>query len=522
MADISTANQHDVSAGNHTRMDEIEKLTERCQRAEAALAALEQRNRVLGDSAPFGIMAVDLSGRIDGLNGRMRDLLPWPQDVDPVGTRIYDFPALVEAGIGSDFRKCMQTNQTLIREYACINHEGMCLQLRFYISPVSDGGNSAQGVIAFVENYTTVKMAETAAAQSEHRYRILFQSAPIAMLERDASELKTHLEALHQSGILDLKSYFKTQPEEIGRCLSMIKTVDCNDAFIQLLEARDKEELMEDLPRLVMGKGFLPTAEEILLTLSQGRLPPEREMNLETLRGHRKRVIIRVMVLAGHEDTLARIVVSLIDITKRMEAEEALRASEQRFREQSLRDNLTGLFNQRYLYHSLPQLLQAAQAYHTPVSLIFMDLDNFKKVVDANGHLNGSRVIQEVAGTIKAALAAPCYAVSYAGDEFVVVLPDFDEHQAMQKARDLQALIGGTVYLRGRDQAVQVQISCGIATFPTHADDAESLLMAADTALFHIKGKEKGSIALYSETKQGTYGRSLTFFTSFDPLEKEK
>jgi len=126
-----------------------------------------------------------------------------------------------------------------------------------------------------------------------------------------------------------------------------------------------------------------------------------------------------------------------------------------------------------------------------------MDLDNFKKVVDAHGHLNGSRVIQEVAGTIKAALQTPCYAVAYAGDEFVIVMPDFDEDQAIQKAKDLQALISGTVYLRGQGQAVQIQASCGISTFPTHADDAESLLMAADTALFQIKGTGKGAVGRY-------------------------
>jgi diguanylate cyclase (GGDEF)-like protein len=520
MSDISIPDNKEAD-GDRTRAEEVENLRKCCEQTRAALAALEHRNRVLGDSAPFGIMAVDLNGRIEGLNTRMRNLLPWPSGVNPLGTAIFDLPALVDAGITDDLKRCLQSREGLTREYACVDHQGSCLQLRFYISPVSDGDNST-GALVFAENYTSVKMAQTAAAQSEYRYHALFQSAPVAMVERDASELKTYLEQLRRSGIDDLRTYFREHPEEIGRCMALIKTVDCNDAFIQLLEAGSKDELLEDLPRLVLGSGFMPKAEEILFSLAKGLLPPEREINLETLRGNRKRVIVRVMVLAGHEDTLARTVISLIDITKRVETEEALRASEQRFREQSLRDNLTGLFNQRYLYYSLPQLLKAAKDYHTPVSLIFLDLDNFKKVVDTHGHLNGSRVIQEVAGTIKAALLAPCYAVSYAGDEFVVVLPDFDETQAVQKAEDLRALIGGTVYLRGRGQEVHVQVSCGIATYPTHAHDAESLLMAADTALFHIKGTGKGAIALYGGDPAATYGRNLfSFSASFEDSDTE-
>jgi predicted signal transduction protein with EAL and GGDEF domain len=77
------------------------------------------------------------------------------------------------------------------------------------------------------------------------------------------------------------------------------------------------------------------------------------------------------------------------------------------------------------------------------------------------------------------------------------------------------------VYLRGRGQSVQVQISCGVATFPTHADDAEALLMAADTALFHIKGTGKGAIALYGGDPAATYGRHLFSFSAPEDADTE-
>ena len=131
-----------------------------------------------------------------------------------------------------------------------------------------------------------------------------------------------------------------------------------------------------------------------------------------------------------------------------------------------------------------------------------MDLDSFKKVVDSHGHLNGSLVIQEVAATIRGALDSPAYAVAYAGDEFVVVLPGLDQQQAASKATQIQSQIKATVYLRSKGKAVHLQASCGLATFPEHAVDTDSLLAAADQALFSIKEIGKGDIGYYGNIGQ--------------------
>jgi len=500
MAEIASSSKNDllIELGELRRQKtEMETLRKRCQQAEAALKAIEERNRVLGDSAPFGIFTTDLKGCITGMNRRMQKILPWPVTQHPESMSIFEFQPLVDSGVSDDIRRCWQTKQSIIRDYSCINDDGNCLELRFYISPVVNSTGNVSGVMAFVENFTNLKLAQAAAEESEHRYRLLFQSAPIAMIERDASGLKAYLDQIRQSGVSNLSLYFRQHPEEVPRCMSLIKTVDCNDAFCELLEAQDKNALMSEFPLMALGSEFQQIAEDIILMVAQGAIQREREQTIHTLKGNQKSVLVRALVLAGHEDTLSRVVVSMVDITTRKEAERALRASEQRFREQSLRDNLTSLYNQRFLYQSLADLIETAKNDQTQLSLLFMDLDNFKKVVDTHGHLNGSYAIQEVAATIRSTLEPPAYAVAYAGDEFVVVLPGLNQHQAASKASQIQSQIKGAVYLRSKGKTVQLQASCGIATFPEHAVDTDSLLAAADQALFSIKKIGKGAIGYY-------------------------
>jgi diguanylate cyclase (GGDEF)-like protein len=479
---------------------ELEALKKRCERAEIALEAIQQRNQVLGMSAPFGILTIDPEGCVTAMNPKMREMLPWPPHVRPEDLNVFQFDALIEAGVSEDFRRCWQMKQTIIRDYSCVRDQDGCRQLRFHLSPFADDTAKFSGVMAFVENHTNLKQAQDAARESEERYRLLFQSAPVPMIERDVSEMKAHLVALRQSGVSDLRAHFRAHPEEIERCLDLVKTVDCNDAFLSLLETRDKEALLAKLPRFVVGEGFLQMAEEGILIVDQGTPLPEREMTIETLQGNRKRIISQYMLLAGHENTFSRVVISLVDITKRVEAEEALRASEQHFREQSLRDNLTGLYNRRFLYQSLTGLIQSARTTQTCLSLLFMDMDNFKGVVDAHGHLNGSRAIKEVAGTIRTAIEPPAYAVAYAGDEFVVVLPNHSQHEAGLKATQIQSRIKATAYLSSQAKAVRLEASCGIATFPTDADNPEGLLAAADAALFAVKANDKGGLRHYAES----------------------
>jgi diguanylate cyclase (GGDEF)-like protein len=146
------------------------------------------------------------------------------------------------------------------------------------------------------------------------------------------------------------------------------------------------------------------------------------------------------------------------------------------------------------LYQALEEIFDRSRQSNKPFSLIFMDMDNFKRVVDSHGHLNGSQALREVAQTIRSAVRKPCFGVAYGGDEFVVVLPGFDRRRATSKVESIRAKMRRTLYLTGSGLSVRLSASFGLASYPEDARNVIDLLGRADRALFRVKQTGKGSI----------------------------
>jgi diguanylate cyclase (GGDEF)-like protein len=165
----------------------------------------------------------------------------------------------------------------------------------------------------------------------------------------------------------------------------------------------------------------------------------------------------------------------------------------------AVRDNLTGLYNQRYLYQNLKRLMSFYREKNQSISLVFMDMDDFKEVVDQLGHLNGSRALREVAQRISQHLIKPAFGVAYGGDEFVFVLPGAGSQQASMLADTIRHAMKSAPFLTQWGYEVKLTASFGVATFPQDAEDCTELLAFADQAMFRAKNTGKDKVNLRSE-----------------------
>lgn len=163
-------------------------------------------------------------------------------------------------------------------------------------------------------------------------------------------------------------------------------------------------------------------------------------------------------------------------------------------RELSVTDDLTGLYNARFLRDSLEREIQSAQQRNSTVSFIFMDLDHFKKINDVHGHLRGRAVLKEVAGRIQPHVRENDIVARYGGDEFVIVMPDAGAETAMQVAEKIRKKIKNGLFLKDEGLDLSLTASFGVATFPINAKSKNDLINMADEAMFSAKRKKRDSV----------------------------
>ena len=153
-------------------------------------------------------------------------------------------------------------------------------------------------------------------------------------------------------------------------------------------------------------------------------------------------------------------------------------------------DDVTGFYNTRFLHDYLGKLLQQDQV----VSLAFVDLDDFKKVVDTYGHLMGSRMLKEVAVVIGSQLDCADRLVRYGGDEYVVIMPAQDKQSALEKMKNIHQELSQTPFLQSEGFEIKITASCGIAAYPQDAGNMRELLQMADSSLYRSKERGKNSV----------------------------
>ena len=165
----------------------------------------------------------------------------------------------------------------------------------------------------------------------------------------------------------------------------------------------------------------------------------------------------------------------------------------------SVTDDLTRLYNSRFLNLVLRREAKRASRTGRPVSLLFLDLDGFKQVNDQHGHLAGSKALVEAAAIIKGCARETDVVARFGGDEFSLILPDTGTDGAAAVALRIRDRLSAATFLAGDGLAVHLTASVGVATLPDVADSAEELLRAADMAMYRVKAAGKNGIHIAQE-----------------------
>ncbi|MFQ5949630.1 MAG: GGDEF domain-containing protein, partial [Nitrospiria bacterium] len=165
----------------------------------------------------------------------------------------------------------------------------------------------------------------------------------------------------------------------------------------------------------------------------------------------------------------------------------------QRMSDLASTDDLTHLYNIRYLDRILDMEIKRCQRYSAKLSLIFLDMDYFKLVNDEHGHLMGSQVLVEVAGILNKSLREVDIIARYGGDEFVVVLPETNMEIAARITRRVRTAIRSHEFLKEEGLSLRLTASFGIAGFPEQAKNKTDLIRLADQAMYKAKimGRDK-------------------------------
>jgi diguanylate cyclase (GGDEF)-like protein/PAS domain S-box-containing protein len=177
------------------------------------------------------------------------------------------------------------------------------------------------------------------------------------------------------------------------------------------------------------------------------------------------------------------------DITERKRMEEALRESEKRYRELSIVDDLTQLYNSRHFYHQLKMEIDRADRYGQPLTLLLLDLDDFKTFNDTYGHVEGDRILSRLGRVVKNCLRQTDSAYRYGGEEFTILLPMTKSEEGAVTAERIRTEFKNELFSPGPGQDVHATVSIGLAQYKP-PEDMKAFVHRVDQLMY--QGKKNG------------------------------
>jgi diguanylate cyclase (GGDEF)-like protein len=195
------------------------------------------------------------------------------------------------------------------------------------------------------------------------------------------------------------------------------------------------------------------------------------------------------------EGNLIGAIETLENVSARKIAEFELLERERTYKELSVTDSLTGLYNTRHFYTKLEATLDEARRYHHEFTLCFFDLDDFKKLNDTFGHLMGDKVLETFGSLIQSSLRGLDSGYRYGGEEFAVLLPSTDIEGAVKVANRIRESLENYRFIlpEGTSGKLNVSVSIGLTSYIV-GDNVQSIMTRADDGLYKAKSQGKNCI----------------------------
>jgi diguanylate cyclase (GGDEF)-like protein/PAS domain S-box-containing protein len=322
-----------------------------------------------------------------------------------------------------------------------------------------------QGRECYLESFIDIterKRTEEALRESEERYRVLVENASDLVFRLDDTG---HFTFTNPSA-LRITGY--EEKEIIGR------------HYPSFIRPDMREEAMKFFGRQFV-KGIPNTYSEYPITVKDGR---------EIWFGQNTQLIFQDGKVVAFQ-AVAR------DITERKRIEEALRDSENRYRELSIVDDLTQLYNSRHFYFQLKIELDRSNRYEQPLTLLLLDLDNFKAFNDAYGHVEGDQVLMRLGQVVKRCLRETDFAYRYGGEEFTILLPMTTSADGAVTAERIRTAFKKETFSPAPGQDVHVTVSIGIAQYKPQ-EEMKVFVHRVDQLMY--QGKKNGKDRVCSES----------------------
>jgi diguanylate cyclase (GGDEF)-like protein/PAS domain S-box-containing protein len=194
-----------------------------------------------------------------------------------------------------------------------------------------------------------------------------------------------------------------------------------------------------------------------------------------------------------HDDKIESVIISLHDITDRKKTEHALQESRHRYRQLSMIDDLTQLYNSRHFYVQLRKEIERSNRYDQPLSLILMDIDKFKNYNDQYGHVEGDHLLSKLGRIIRRCLRHTDSAYRYGGEEFTIILPMTSNEDGMVIAKRIQAELNKEAFSPENGVKVNITLSIGLSQYK-FKEEARAFVQRVDQLMYKVKNTQRGKI----------------------------